>query len=67
MIKYLYGYMVFVMLVDFNETLIFSDKFSKSIQILNQMKIRPVEAKLFHVNERTDRRIDSYDEANSRV
>jgi len=30
------------------------------------MKIRPVEAELFHVDRRTDGRTDRHDEANSR-
>jgi hypothetical protein len=48
-------------LSDFNDTLIFTT-FQKNTQISNFMKIRPVVAKLFHADRRTDR----HDEANSR-
>ena len=34
----------------------FLDRFSENTQISNFMKIRPVEAKLFNANARTDRR-----------
>jgi len=47
---------------DFNESWIFSTKFSKNVQILNLMKIRPVGAELFHADGRAERP----DEANSR-
>jgi hypothetical protein len=30
------------------------------------MKIRPVEAEVFHVDRRTDRQTDTYDETNNR-
>jgi hypothetical protein len=44
-------------LSDVNETWIFSIVF-ENIQILNFMKIRPVEAELFHADELEDRRTD---------
>jgi hypothetical protein len=37
--------------------------FKKNTQISNLMKIRPVGAELFHVDERSDR----HDEANNRI
>jgi hypothetical protein len=40
----------------------FDDRFSENSQIPNFMKIRPVEAQLFHADGRTDR----HDEANTR-
>ena len=40
-------------LSNFNET-IFFDIFSKNIQILNVMKIRPAGTELFHADRRTD-------------
>ena len=43
----------------------FLDTFSKNIQILNFIKIRPVEAKLFHAEGRTDEKTDRRDEANA--
>jgi hypothetical protein len=49
-------------LSDFNETRIFSTDFWKKSQILTSMKLRPVEAELFHADTRTD----WHDEANSR-
>jgi hypothetical protein len=42
-------------LSDFNETLIFGDKFSKNIEIPNFIKMRPVEAELLHADRWTDR------------
>jgi len=36
--------------LDFNETWIFLEKFSKNIYIPDLMKIRPVGAKLFHAD-----------------
>jgi len=36
----------------------FNDRFSKNIQISNLMKIRPVEAQLFHADRQKDRRTD---------
>jgi len=41
-------------LSDFNETY-FLDRFSKNIQILNFMKIRPLGAELFHAERQTDK------------
>ena len=41
-------------LSDFKDTLIFSTDFSKNTRIWNLMKIRPVEADLFHADGRTD-------------
>jgi hypothetical protein len=49
-------------LSDFNKTLSFLDRFSKSTETSNFMKIRPVGAELFRADRVTDRR----DEANSR-
>jgi hypothetical protein len=43
----------------------FLDRFSRSIQESNFMKIRPVGAELFHADERTDGRTDRHDEVNS--
>jgi hypothetical protein len=48
---------VIVILVRFQWTLNFSDRFLKNTQILNFVKIRPLEAKLFHA--------DGHDKANS--
>jgi hypothetical protein len=45
-------------LSDFTETWIFVDKFSKSTQILNFIKIRSVVTELFHVNGRKDGRTE---------
>ena len=39
---------------DCNETWIFFDSCSKNTQILNFMKIRPLEAELFNADRRTD-------------
>jgi hypothetical protein len=47
-----------VILVQFNENLNFLDRFSINTKILNFMKIRPMQAELFHVYR--------HDEANSR-
>ena len=43
---------------DFKESLIFSTDFSKTLQISSFMKIRPVEAELFHAEGPTDRQTD---------
>jgi len=43
----------------------FLNNFSKNIQISNFMKIRPVEAELYHADRRTDGQEDRHDEANS--
>jgi hypothetical protein len=51
-----------IFLLEFNETWIFLTDFSKNIQMSNLMKIRSVEAELFHAYGPTDR----YDGANSR-
>jgi hypothetical protein len=51
-----------VILVRFPRNFIFLEGFSKSAQIQNLMKIRPVGTHLFHAERRTDR----HDEANSR-
>jgi hypothetical protein len=40
--------------------------FEKNPKISNFMKIRPVGAKLFHVDRQTDGQMDRRDEANSR-
>jgi len=45
-----------LLLLDFNETWIFLDSFSKNTQISYLMKIRPVGAELLHVDRRTDGR-----------
>jgi len=42
-------------LSDFNETLNFLNRLSKTTQISNVMKIRQVGAEMFYVAERTDR------------
>jgi hypothetical protein len=47
-----------LLLLDFNDTWIFSTDFSKMAQISNFIKIRPLRAELFHAGE--------HDEANSR-
>ena len=39
---------------DFDETFNFLDIFSKDTQISNFLKIRPVEAELFHADGQTD-------------
>ena len=44
----------------------FRYKFFKNIQVLNFMKIRPVEVELFYADSRMDRRTDRHDEANGR-
>ena len=44
----------------------FSQQFSKNTQTSNFLKIRPVEAELFHASRRTDRRADQQTEAKSR-
>ena len=49
-------------LSDLNETWIFQVNFRKNPQISNFMKIRPLEAELFHA----DGQADKYDEANNR-
>jgi hypothetical protein len=41
-------------LSDFNEPWVFSPDFPKNTQVLNFLKIRPVEAELFHVDGQTD-------------
>ena len=43
-----------ILLSDFNKTLKFIDRFSRSPQIPNFMKIRPVRAELFRADRRTD-------------
>jgi hypothetical protein len=52
-------------LSDFNQTLIFPDRFSKKSQISNLIKIRPVSAKLFHTDVRTAEYMDRHNEAYS--
>jgi hypothetical protein len=49
-------------LSDFNDSLIFLDRFSKNPQIPNLMKIRPVAVRFFHPYGQTGR----HDEANGR-
>ena len=41
-------------LFDSHETWSFRDRFSKNTQISNFMKIRPVEAEVFHADVQTD-------------
>ena len=41
---------------NFNKTWIFSTDFSNNIQISNLIKIRPVEAESFHMDEQTEER-----------
>jgi hypothetical protein len=43
----------------------FFNKFSKKSQISSFIKIRPVEAELFHADKRRDGMTDGHDEANS--
>ena len=43
---------------EFNNTLIFIDRFSKNTQVSNSMKIRLVGAELFYVDEWKDRQKD---------
>jgi hypothetical protein len=43
-----------VFLLDFNETYIFSTGVRKNTGMLNFMKIRPVEAELFHADGQKD-------------
>jgi len=45
-------------LYNINETWIFSNRFSKNIQIPNFMKILPLGAELFYADGRLDRRRD---------
>ena len=45
----------------------FSRHILKNIQISNFMKIRPVEAKMSHVDGQTERQTDRHYEGNSRV
>jgi len=47
-----------VILVKYVCGLNFPDRFSKNTQISNLMKIRPVGAKLFHANRRTNGQTD---------
>jgi len=49
-----------------SETLKFLDRFSKSPQMSDLMKIHPVGAELFHADGRTDRQTGNYYLANSR-
>jgi hypothetical protein len=51
-------------LSDFNQTLIYLDRFPKNTQISNFMKIRPVEDGLFNADRQTNR-YDRHDDANS--
>ena len=53
---------VHVILVRFQSKLNFLDRLAKKIRYQNLVKIRPVEAELFHADRRTDR----HDEANGR-
>jgi hypothetical protein len=53
-------------LSDFNKPRIFSTYFRKNPQISNLMKIRPVEAELFHADGQRDGQMDRHDDANSR-
>jgi hypothetical protein len=47
--------MYLLFLSDFNQICILFKKFSKSSQIPNFVKIRPVEAELFHADGQTDK------------
>lgn len=63
------SYKASVILVRFERNLHFVGKFSKNTYISNFTKIRPVEAELFHADDRTDKRAggqDRHDRANSR-
>jgi hypothetical protein len=46
------------LLLDFNQTWIFSTNIKKNTQISNFMKIRPVGAELFHADWQTDTQAD---------
>jgi hypothetical protein len=50
-------------IVSFQSNLDFLDIFSKNLQISNFLKIRPVEAEVFHADRQTER----HDEANSHI
>jgi len=50
---YWFSWKVHVVLSDFNETWVFSIYFRKNIQIQNFIKIRLVEAELFHADKST--------------
>jgi hypothetical protein len=55
---YLFSLKYALCLSNINETWIFSNRFSKNIQIPNFMKILPLGAELFYADERLDRRRD---------
>jgi len=55
---------VTVILVKFSSNLAFLGRFSENLQMSNFVKIRPMEAKLFHVGEQTDEHTNRRDEAN---
>jgi hypothetical protein len=53
-------------LSDFNENCIFWRDFQKILKISNFTKIRPVEAELFHAEERKEGQTKRHDKANNR-
>ena len=55
-----------VILVRFNENLIFSKDFRENLKYQNLVKIRPLRAEFFHADGRTDGRNGGHNEASIR-